>query len=111
MGKFLSKTSSHCYSTEDNFTDHCAHVVQLEAFISQYRERVCPKEFLVPKLKGTVLIKAKPTMTSLSGVGQGNLISLVLVEHIGCLSYTTGQWSESRKVLNVLPRWTPLLWG
>lgn len=59
----------------------------------------------MPKLKVTVLIKAKLTMASLAGVGPRNLITPVLVEHIKCLGYTSGQWSESGEVLNVLPRW------
>lgn len=98
VDKLLSKTSpSCCYSSGDNFKDHHAYVVQLE---SNTERGFAPKELLVPKLKGTVLIQAEPTMTSLSGIGQGNSVTLVLVEHISC----SGQGSESGKVLNVLPR-------
>lgn len=44
VDKLLSKTSpSCCYSSGDHFKDHHAYVVQLESFISQYRERVCPQ--------------------------------------------------------------------
>lgn len=57
---------THHYSPGDNFTDHPASVAQLEAFVSLGRERVCPKEFLMPKLKDAILIKAKLTVAVIS---------------------------------------------
>lgn len=41
-------------------------MAQLEAFVSLGRERVCPKEFLMPKLKVAVLIMAKLTVAVIS---------------------------------------------
>ena len=76
---------THHYSPGDNFTEHLASVAQLEAFVSLGRERVCPKEFLMPKLKVAVLIMAKFTVASLAGVGPRNLITPVLVKCIKCL--------------------------
>lgn len=57
---------THHYSPGDNFTDHSASVAQLEAFVSLGRERVCPKEFLMPKFKVAILIKAKLTVAVIS---------------------------------------------
>lgn len=62
-----------------------------------------PKEFLVPKLKGTAFIQPKPTMTS-SRVDQGNLVKLALVEHISCLFATSGHGSESGKSLECVAK-------
>lgn len=36
---------------------------------------------MVLKLRGTVLIKAKSTMTFLSGIGQVNLVASVVIMH------------------------------
>ena len=71
-----------------------------------------PKEFLVPKLKGTAFIQAKPTMTS-SDVDQENLETLALVEHISCSCYTSGhgvakvdRTAQGARALQIVPEKT-----
>lgn len=56
------------------------------------------------KLRGTVLMKVKPTMTTLSGIGQGNPVTFVMVTH-QALIWAMVRVTESP---NVLLRWTGL---
>lgn len=101
---FLKNFSLHCYSSDDNFIVHHAYVTQLESFTSQQQRKgfFAPKEFSVPKLKGTAFIQANPLVTS-SGVEQGNLGTLV-VERIHCVCYTSGHGSESGESLKCVAK-------